>query len=97
MKYIPLIIPACILAICLGSCHGVTEKSIDIPADEYRLVTLHYENSGGELGLTHLRKHQACTLSGGERRRLEITRALITSPALIMLDEPFSGVDPKAV
>ena len=51
----------------------------------------------GELGLAPLSKHLACTLSGGERRRLEITRALITSPALIMLDEPFSGVDPKAV
>jgi lipopolysaccharide export system ATP-binding protein len=50
-----------------------------------------------ELGLSHLARHQACTLSGGERRRLEITRALITSPILIMLDEPFSGVDPKAV
>ena len=51
----------------------------------------------GELSLTQLRDHRACTLSGGERRRLEITRALITSPALIMLDEPFSGIDPKAV
>ncbi len=51
----------------------------------------------GELGLTRLAGHLACTLSGGERRRLEITRALITSPILIMLDEPFSGVDPKAV
>ena len=37
------------------------------------------------------------TLSGGERRRLEITRALVTNPAFILLDEPFSGVDPKAV
>jgi len=51
----------------------------------------------GELGLTPLKHHRANTLSGGERRRLEITRALITSPALVMLDEPFSGVDPKAV
>ena len=50
-----------------------------------------------ELGLAPLRKRRANVLSGGERRRLEITRALITSPALIMLDEPFSGVDPKAV
>lgn len=50
-----------------------------------------------KLGLTRLRKSMAYTLSGGERRRLEITRALVTSPKLILLDEPFSGVDPKAV
>ena len=50
-----------------------------------------------ELGLAHLRKQKAMTLSGGERRRLEITRALVTNPSFIMLDEPFSGVDPLAV
>ena len=50
-----------------------------------------------ELELTGLRKQKAMTLSGGERRRLEITRALVTNPAFIMLDEPFSGVDPLAV
>ena len=49
------------------------------------------------LGLTPLAKARADTLSGGERRRLEITRALVTNPKLILLDEPFSGVDPKAV
>ena len=50
-----------------------------------------------ELKLTHLAKQKAMTLSGGERRRLEITRALVTNPSFILLDEPFSGVDPKAV
>ena len=50
-----------------------------------------------ELGLTRLARQKAMTLSGGERRRLEITRALVTNPAFIMLDEPFSGVDPLAV
>ena len=50
-----------------------------------------------DLGLTKLRHQKAMTLSGGERRRLEITRAMVTNPAFIMLDEPFSGVDPLAV
>lgn len=50
-----------------------------------------------ELKITHLAKQRAYTLSGGERRRLEITRALVTNPSLILLDEPFSGVDPLAV
>jgi len=50
-----------------------------------------------DLGLTRLAKQQAATLSGGERRRLELSRALATEPALILLDEPFSGVDPKTV
>ncbi len=50
-----------------------------------------------ELDITHLAKNKAYTLSGGERRRLEITRALVTNPSLILLDEPFSGVDPIAV
>jgi len=47
-----------------------------------------------ELQLTHLAKQKALTLSGGERRRLEITRALTTQPSFMLLDEPFSGVDP---
>jgi lipopolysaccharide export system ATP-binding protein len=50
-----------------------------------------------ELEIAPLAKQKAMTLSGGERRRLEITRALVTEPAFIMLDEPFSGVDPIAV
>ncbi len=50
-----------------------------------------------QFGLTRQRDQLARTLSGGERRKLEIARALVTHPELIMLDEPFSGVDPKAV
>ncbi|GAB4275843.1 MAG TPA: LPS export ABC transporter ATP-binding protein [Opitutae bacterium] len=50
-----------------------------------------------ELGLTALAKQKAFTLSGGERRRLEITRALVTNPRFILMDEPFSGVDPISV
>lgn len=50
-----------------------------------------------DLGLEEVRRQKAFTLSGGERRKLEITRALVTNPAMIMLDEPFSGVDPLAV
>jgi lipopolysaccharide export system ATP-binding protein len=50
-----------------------------------------------ELDLTPLARHKAFTLSGGERRRLEITRALVTSPRYLLLDEPFTGIDPIAI
>lgn len=50
-----------------------------------------------ELGLTSLAKQKAYTLSGGERRRLEISRALVTDPKFLLMDEPFSGVDPISV
>jgi lipopolysaccharide export system ATP-binding protein len=50
-----------------------------------------------ELDLSPLARSKAYTLSGGEKRRLEITRALVTSPKLLLLDEPFSGIDPIAV
>ncbi|MDE2179816.1 MAG: LPS export ABC transporter ATP-binding protein [candidate division NC10 bacterium] len=50
-----------------------------------------------ELGLAHLAKSKAYTLSGGERRRAEITRALVTSPDFMLLDEPFAGIDPIAI
>lgn len=51
----------------------------------------------GELRISHLAKNYAYTLSGGERRRLEITRALVTEPLFVLFDEPFSGIDPIAV
>jgi lipopolysaccharide export system ATP-binding protein len=57
-----------------------------------RLKDLH-----DELDLTRLSRSKAYTLSGGEKRRLEITRAMVTSPKLMLLDEPFSGIDPIAV
>ncbi len=50
-----------------------------------------------ELDLSPLARHKAFTLSGGERRRLEITRALVTSPRYLLLDEPFTGIDPIAI
>lgn len=51
----------------------------------------------GELHLEHLAKKRAISLSGGERRRLEITRALVTSPKFLLLDEPFANIDPISV
>ena len=50
-----------------------------------------------ELGIAHIRKNKAMTLSGGERRRVEIARSLVTEPRIILMDEPFAGVDPIAV
>jgi len=50
-----------------------------------------------ELGIKHLANQKANLLSGGERRRLEITRALVTNPSFILFDEPFAGIDPLAV
>jgi lipopolysaccharide export system ATP-binding protein len=50
-----------------------------------------------DLGLTHLADQKAYTLSGGERRRVEIARAMVTSPSFFLLDEPFAGIDPIAV
>lgn len=69
-------------------------ETLDISAKERktRLMSLLEE-----LGLARLAKQKAYTLSGGERRKLEITRALVREPSMIMLDEPFSGVDPIAV
>jgi lipopolysaccharide export system ATP-binding protein len=62
-------------------------------AEREERVAKHLE----ELGLSHLAKQKAYTLSGGERRRLEISRALVTEPKFLLMDEPFSGVDPISV
>src|SRR5262249_28202706 len=50
-----------------------------------------------QFGLTHIRKNTAARLSGGEKRRLEIARCLVCEPLLILLDEPFTGIDPKTI
>jgi lipopolysaccharide export system ATP-binding protein len=62
-------------------------------SDRAALVKHHLE----ELSIAHLAKQKAYTLSGGERRRLEIARALVTRPQFLLLDEPFAGVDPISV
>ena len=70
-------------------------ETIDFPsqADRQEALALLLE----ELGLTRLAKNIASSLSGGERRRVEITRALARSPYFILLDEPFAGIDPLAI
>ncbi len=69
-------------------------ETLDLSHDE-RMTRL--EELLAELELTPLARHKAYTLSGGERRRLEITRALVTSPRYLLLDEPFTGIDPIAI
>jgi len=55
------------------------------------------ERALSEFGISHLADHKANTLSGGERRRLEIARALVLEPKFLLLDEPFAGIDPLAI
>ena len=69
-------------------------ETLDMPKHEHVQRGMAVLN---DLGLEHLAGSLAMNLSGGERRRLEIARTLVTDPAVVMLDEPFSGVDPKKV
>ena len=70
-----------------------------LEATDHDLTTiyLHKDTLLSEMGLTSFAKKKASTLSGGERRRLEIARALATSPKCLMLDEPFANIDPLAI
>ena len=67
---------------------------LDLSTDERRE---RLETALKDLGVDHIRTNKAFTLSGGERRRVEIARALVTRPRFLMLDEPFAGIDPIAV
>ncbi len=69
-------------------------ETINIPSHE---IGSRLEKLLSELDISHLAKQKASSLSGGERRRLEITRALVTEPRFMLLDEPFSGIDPLAL
>src|SRR4030066_2138692 len=69
-------------------------ETLPLPREETRD---RLEDLLNELGLSPLRRQKAYSLSGGERRRVEITRALVLSPSFILLDEPFAGIDPIAV
>ena len=69
-------------------------ETLDISAHERKM---RLEELLEDLDISHLRDSKAYTLSGGERRRLEITRALVCNPSFILLDEPFAGIDPKAI
>jgi len=69
-------------------------ETLDIPAAKREALTSALLE---EFGIAHLRNQGAYTLSGGERRRLEIARALVLTPQFILLDEPFAGIDPLAV
>ncbi len=70
---------------------------LEITESDEKVRKEHLEKLLQEFSITHIRKSHALALSGGERRRVEIARALATNPSFILLDEPFAGVDPIAV
>ena len=70
---------------------------LELHEDDPAQITLRLDDLLRDLNITGLRKNPAISLSGGERRRVEIARALATNPRFILLDEPFAGVDPIAV
>ena len=70
---------------------------LELQNDDPALVALKLDDLLADLHVSHLRDNPAISLSGGERRRVEIARALATEPRFILLDEPFAGVDPIAV
>jgi lipopolysaccharide export system ATP-binding protein len=78
---------------------AVLELQIDNEGKRFSTSTIERQLDSllEELQITHIRKNSALSLSGGERRRVEISRALATRPRFILLDEPFAGVDPIAV
>ncbi|MBW1681131.1 MAG: LPS export ABC transporter ATP-binding protein [Deltaproteobacteria bacterium] len=69
-------------------------ESLQVPPRDRRRMA---REALGELNIEHLAGQKASSLSGGERRRLEITRALVTKPSFMLLDEPFAGIDPLAI